>query len=159
MREDRRLPAQYFNATQARYPPGSTFKLVTTTAALDSGKYTPDSMINGHGPIMVSGHSARRTTAATSYGQVTLTKALTDSINMVYAQLGVTLGGSLMQKYMERFGFYSVPPLDYPAGQMRAQRRAILPGQLQNNKLVRRARHRPLCRPRAARRSVRRASR
>jgi peptidoglycan glycosyltransferase len=104
-------------ATQAELPPGSTFKLVTTTAALNSGRFTPDSVFNGNSPVTVSGHSLENDGNA-SYGQVTLTRALTDSINTVYAPLGVTLGGSLMQDYMHRFGFYSVPPLDYPAKQM-----------------------------------------
>ncbi len=107
----------FFNALQGRYPPGSTFKLVTTTAALDSGKYTPDSTFNGDSPVTISGHSLENDGNA-SYGQVTLTRALTDSINTVYAPLGVTLGPNLMQTYMSRYGFYSVPPLDYPVGQM-----------------------------------------
>src|SRR5205807_7574583 len=34
-------------ATQARYPPGSTFKIVTAAAALDTGRDTPDSLITG----------------------------------------------------------------------------------------------------------------
>ena len=42
-------------STQGRYPPGSTFKVVTATAAIDSGQYTPNSMINGKSPITVSG--------------------------------------------------------------------------------------------------------
>ena len=36
--------------TQGQYPPGSTFKVVTATAALDSGKFTPDSVLNGDSP-------------------------------------------------------------------------------------------------------------
>ncbi len=121
--------SQYFNAVQGGYPPGSTFKLVTTTAALDSGRYTPYSTFNGNSPVTVSGHSLENDSNY-SYGQVSLTKALTDSINTVYAPLGVALGGSLMQKYMERYGFGSVPPLDYPAGQMRPS------GEYYNGKLV-----------------------
>jgi penicillin-binding protein A len=50
---------------------------------------------------------------------VTLTTALTQSINTVYAHLGVALGKPLMQTYMKRFGFYSKPPLDYPSAEMR----------------------------------------
>ena len=42
-------------ATQGAYAPGSTFKIVTATAGIDSGKYTPDSLINGNSPILVSG--------------------------------------------------------------------------------------------------------
>jgi peptidoglycan glycosyltransferase len=104
-------------AATAELPPGSTFKLVTTTAALDSGRYTPNSIFNGNSPVTISGHSLENDSNF-SYGPVTLTKALTDSINTVYAPLGVKLGSSLMQAYMQRFGFYSIPPLDYPADEM-----------------------------------------
>ena len=37
-------------ATQAGYPPGSTFKVVTAVAAIDSGKYTPESTVDGKSP-------------------------------------------------------------------------------------------------------------
>jgi penicillin-binding protein A len=110
--------SQLSDALQGGYPPGSTFKLVTTTAALNSGKYTPLSQINGHGPITVSG-TPLSNDAGEEYGDVTLTEALTDSINVVYAQVGLALGPKVMQEYMQRFGFYSVPPLDYPANEMR----------------------------------------
>jgi peptidoglycan glycosyltransferase len=108
---------QVFDAVQGRYPPGSTFKLVTTTAALDSGKYTPNSSFNGSSPITISAHSLENDNN-TSYPHVTLTQALTDSINTVYAPLGLKLGSSLMQEYMRRFGFYQVPPIDYPVNEL-----------------------------------------
>ena len=46
-----------------------------------------------------------------------LTMALTKSINTVWAQVGESLGKRTMAKYMERFGFYAKPPLDYPSDQ------------------------------------------
>ena len=125
--------SEYFGATQAELPPGSTFKLVTTTAALDSGKYTPESEINGHGPIIISGKPLQND-SGDEYGYVSLTTALTDSINVVYAQVGEALGGQVMQKYMERFGFYSTPPIDYPADQMIASGERFSPGTCGNNK-------------------------
>ncbi len=118
-------------ATQVGLPPGSTFKIVTTTAALDSGLYTQNSIINGDSPITESGVPLENDGNA-SYGPITLTRALTDSVNTVYAQVGERLGKQVMFKYMKRFGFYSPPPLDYPAGQMtasgeRASNGALLP--------------------------------
>jgi penicillin-binding protein A len=105
-------------ATQgAGFPPGSTFKTVTTAAALDTGRYTPNSVLNGNSPVTVSGLALRNDGNA-SYGPVTLTKALTDSINTVFGPLGVALGRPTMETYMKRFGFYSVPPLDYPPNEM-----------------------------------------
>ena len=83
--------SEFFDAVQGGYPPGSTFKLVTTTAALDSGKYTPESEINGHGPIIVSG-TPLSNDSGEEYGNVSLTTALTDSINVVYAQVGDAWG-------------------------------------------------------------------
>ena len=41
--------------TQELYQPGSTFKVVTATAALDTGKVTPDTMIDGSSPRTISG--------------------------------------------------------------------------------------------------------
>jgi peptidoglycan glycosyltransferase len=122
-----------FNAAAGRYQPGSTFKLITTTAALDSGRYTPYSLFNGNSPVTISGHPLENDGNA-NYGQVTLTKALTDSINTVYGPLGVTLGPDLMQKYMERYGFYSIPPLDYPAGEMLASGALFYPHKCFGNK-------------------------
>ena len=42
-------------ATQSGYPPGSTFKVVTATAAIDSGEYTPNSTVDGNSPKTISG--------------------------------------------------------------------------------------------------------
>jgi peptidoglycan glycosyltransferase len=100
-------------------PPGSTFKIVTAAAALDSGRYTPNSLIDGKSPRIVSGTPLSNDNNE-SFGQVTLTKALTLSINTVFAQVAEHLGRSTMKSYMERFGFDSKIPLDYPASQIDA---------------------------------------
>jgi peptidoglycan glycosyltransferase len=71
-------------ALQGRYPPGSTFKVVTAAAALDTGRFTPTSTFNGNSPQTVSGVPLQNDGNA-SYGQVTLTDALTYSINTVIA--------------------------------------------------------------------------
>jgi len=110
---------QLNRATQAAYAPGSTFKIVTATAAIDSGKYTPDSLINGNSPILVSGVPLANDDGR-SWGLQTLTTAMTFSINTIFAQVAERLGRPTMTKYMKRFGFYSKPPLDYPPSELRA---------------------------------------
>jgi len=100
-------------ATQGRYPPGSTFKVVTATAAIDSGAYTPSSTVNGNSPVTISGFPLSNDYNQ-SWGNVDLTTALTNSINTVWAQVAEHIGRPTMTDYMQRFGFYSKPPLDYP---------------------------------------------
>jgi len=104
-------------ATQAGYVPGSTMKVVTAAAALDSGKFTPDSTVVGKSPIDVSGVPLKNFSDA-QFGAITLTTALTNSVNTVWAQVAETIGDDTYADYMERFGFGSDPPLDYPDGQM-----------------------------------------
>jgi penicillin-binding protein A len=103
--------------TQGRYPPGSTFKVVTASAAIDSGKYTPDTIIDGKSPITISGVPLQNFHGE-QFGKIPLTDALTHSVNTVFAQVGEKLGIDTMAEYMERFGFYSEPPMDYPKDQM-----------------------------------------
>src|SRR3954470_1760077 len=104
-------------ATQGRYPPGSTMKVVTAAAALDSGKFTPNSVVDGSSPKTIGGVPLSNF-GGTSYGPTDLTNALTHSINTVWAQVGEKLGKQTMADYMERFGFNPEPPLDYPPEQM-----------------------------------------
>ena len=112
-------------ATQSGYPPGSTFKVVTATAAIDSGKFTPNSTVNGNSPKTISGVPLSNDLNQ-SFGPITLTKALTYSVNTVWAQVAEQVGRGTMTKYMKRFGFYKKPPLDYPPEQI-AQSRPFSP--------------------------------
>jgi penicillin-binding protein A len=102
--------------TQGQYPPGSTFKVVTAVAGIDSGKFSPDSVLNGDSPKTISG-APLSNDGGESFGDIDLTRALTFSVNTVWAQVAEGVGQRTMAKYMERFGFYARPPLDYPAGQ------------------------------------------
>jgi peptidoglycan glycosyltransferase len=122
--------AKTFNrATQGRYPPGSTFKTVTAAAALDSGRFTPNSQVNGRNHQIVSG-APLDNFGGEAFGNVDLTFALTHSINTVWAQVGVKVGKQTMADYMEKFGFYSDPPMDYPDSQM------LPSGEYRNGKLL-----------------------
>lgn len=106
-------------ASQSGYPPGSTFKVVTAAAALDTGRYTPDSIIDGRNGKVISGVPLQNF-GGQDFGPVTLTDALTNSVNTVFGEVGENLGSDTMFRYMNRFGFNSKPELDYPANQLRA---------------------------------------
>jgi penicillin-binding protein A len=104
-------------ATQAGYPPGSTFKPVTAVAAIDSGKFRPDDRLSGKSPQTISGVPLQNF-GGEQFGDITLTEALTKSVNTVWAKVGESVGLDTMAKYMQRFGFYAKPPIDLPGGQL-----------------------------------------
>ena len=106
-------------ATQFGYAPGSTFKVVTATAAIDSGQFTPTSTVDGKNGVKISGVPLQNDFNQ-SFGPITLAAALEQSVNTVYAQVGEKLGKRTMREYMKRFGFNRKPQLDYPADQMSA---------------------------------------
>jgi peptidoglycan glycosyltransferase len=106
-------------ATQFGYAPGSTFKVVTATAALDTGEYTPQSRVSGRDGIMVSGVPLSNDEHE-SFGEITLTEGLVKSVNTVYAQVAEHVGKQTLARYMSRFGFNRKPQLDYPDEQMSA---------------------------------------
>jgi len=108
-------------STQAGYPPGSTFKVVTATAAIDSGMFTANSVLNGDSPKTISGVPLSNDNNQ-SFGNIDLTTALTYSVNTVWAQVAERVGRATMTKYMQAFGFYSKPPLDYPSDELNVSR-------------------------------------
>jgi peptidoglycan glycosyltransferase len=106
-------------AAQSGYPPGSTFKVVTAAAAIDSGRFTPNSFLSGKSPRVIGGVPLSNFSNE-QFGDIPLTTALTHSVNTVWAQVGEKLGKSLMYKYMTRFGFDHKPAIDLPSDELRA---------------------------------------
>ena len=113
------------NATAGLYPPGSTFKMVTAAAALDSGAYTPNSRFNDPGYCIEYGKRVSNAgnpdqTGPEAFGNVSLAQGFEHSINSVFCTVGMHIGGLKILDYAKRFGFYSVPPLDTPPDQSAA---------------------------------------
>jgi penicillin-binding protein A len=104
-------------ATQFGYAPGSTFKVITATAAIDSGTYTSSSTVSGRNGVTISGLPLQNDNGE-NLGPLTLTQALAKSVNTVWAQVAEKVGKRTLARYMNRFGFDRKPRLDYPAEQM-----------------------------------------
>jgi peptidoglycan glycosyltransferase len=82
-----------------------------------AAQYAPGSIFKGNSPIIVSGQPLAND-AGTSYGNVSLSDALTNSINTVYAQVALGVGAPTLQTYMDRLGFYSRLPIDLPSDEV-----------------------------------------
>jgi peptidoglycan glycosyltransferase len=104
-------------ATQFGYAPGSSFKVVTATAAIDTGSFTPESTVSGRDNVPISGVPLQNDNND-NFGAITLTEALAKSVNTVWAQVAERLGRQTIARYMSRFGFDRKPQLDYPADEM-----------------------------------------
>ncbi len=115
-RDERNAPLVN-RATQSGFAPGSTMKVITAAAALDSAKFTPNSVVDGSSPKQISGVPLENF-GDRDFGPITLTTALTNSVNTVWAQVAERVGRKRLNDYMRRFGFYEDPELDYPDGQM-----------------------------------------
>jgi peptidoglycan glycosyltransferase len=107
------------NATLGLYPPGSTFKMVTAAAALDSGAYTPSSPFSDPGYCIEYGQRVSNAgnpdqNGPEAFGNVSLAQGFEHSINSVFCNVGKHIGGLKILDYAKRFGFYSPPPLETP---------------------------------------------
>ncbi|MSO57820.1 MAG: penicillin-binding protein 2 [Thermoleophilia bacterium] len=104
-------------ATAGLYAPGSTFKVVTAAAALESGDFTPASQFVDPGFCLVYGKRVSNFDTSRPFGKITLARALQHSVNSVFCEIGKTLGAKAILDQARRFGFYGLPPLETPAGE------------------------------------------
>ena len=106
------LPRTY----RERYPPGSSFKVVTTAAALATGTATPAQPVFPTLRELPLPNSGGQTLA--NFGGGTcggpLPEALRVSCNTAFAQLGMDLGAQKLSATASDFGFNKAPPIDLP---------------------------------------------
>ncbi|HEV8688623.1 MAG TPA: penicillin-binding protein 2 [Gaiellaceae bacterium] len=113
-------PDPLFNrATAGAFVPGSTFKVVTASAALESGHWNMRSTFVDPGYCEEYGKRVNNFDTSSPFGTVTLHQAVQYSINSVFCNIGKTLGPAPIVEQMKDFGFYSLPPLETPAGERR----------------------------------------
>ncbi|MGA9747177.1 MAG: penicillin-binding protein 2 [Nocardioides sp.] len=95
-------------ATQEVYPPGSTFKIVTAAAALESGQYQPDSLVKGGDSLdlpQTDNDLPNYATGVCGTGRITLTQAMAQSCNTSFGAIGMQLGDEALREQSEKFGF------------------------------------------------------
>ena len=117
---DCRVPAPLVNrASAGLYVPGSTFKVVTASAALESKKFTPESSFVDPGYCTVYGKRVNNFDTSSPFGTIDLVTALTYSVNSVFCNIGKELRVRRILETAKRFGFYDRPPLETPADERR----------------------------------------
>jgi cell division protein FtsI/penicillin-binding protein 2 len=105
----RALAGQAFSAPQ---PPGSTFKIITTTAALEAGKVSLDDEFEITNGVNVGGRFLNN--ANGEYCGGTFRQAFAESCNAVFAPLGPAVGNDKLVETAEKYGFNSPPTLYAP---------------------------------------------
>ena len=96
------------------YEPGSTFKLITTSAALEEGVTTPKNHYFDSGGINVDGTVLHCWNKA-GHGNQTLVEAVGNSCNTVQVQLALKLGKKKYYNYLDMFGITDATHVDLPA--------------------------------------------
>jgi penicillin-binding protein A len=109
--------------SQGLFIPGSTFKVVTAAAALDSGKVTPSTTFNDPGYCIEYGKKVFNFADQSGpevFGTVTFAEALENSINAVFCNVGKELGARAVLEQAKKFGFYEKPPIELPSDEISA---------------------------------------
>ncbi|HEX2810115.1 MAG TPA: penicillin-binding transpeptidase domain-containing protein [Kineosporiaceae bacterium] len=98
------------------YPPGSTFKLITAAAALSSGKYTDQSVVEGPAELALPQTSVKLKNdddrPCGAGAKVNLVDALRISCNTAFASVGMAVGQDALREEAQKFGFGQ--PLSVP---------------------------------------------
>ncbi len=96
------------------YEPGSTFKLVTYSAAIDEGVTKPDDLIDCQGGQITLNGRVIHDDKADHYGVITVHEALEHSSDVAAVKLALKMGPDNFYRYIRNFGFGSRPGVELP---------------------------------------------
>lgn len=100
------------HAINDEYEPGSTFKLITASAALEEKLVYPDQMFSGYGGAYNTGSSIIRDVHG--LGNVTFRQAIEQSSNVVFSQVAARIPNKTFYKYIRDFGFGLLTDIELP---------------------------------------------
>ncbi|MHB1392278.1 MAG: stage V sporulation protein D [Clostridia bacterium] len=117
------------------YEPGSTFKVITSSAGLEENVVKPDDHFYDPGYIMVAGKRIKCWRSHNPHGDQTFAEAVKNSCNPVFVEVGQRLGKEKLYKYIRAFGFGSITNIKLPgeAGGIVRGLGGIGPVELANN--------------------------
>ncbi len=117
-------------ALDGLYPPGSTFKIFTAAAALDSNTVTLDSHFDDPGYLVIGNYTLHdNESEATGYGDLTTAFAL--SSNVDFAQIALKMGTRTFYDYLQRWGIGGSPDFQLPVQSDRVPpESSVVPGEL-----------------------------
>lgn len=95
------------------YEPGSTFKIITTSAALELGVVSLDDTFSCPGYKMVEDRRIR-CHKTTGHGAETFTQGIMNSCNPVFIEVGLRIGADKFYDYFKQFGLLSATNVDLP---------------------------------------------
>jgi penicillin-binding protein 2 len=110
--EDERRPMNN-RAMQGLYPPGSVFKIITALAALQEKVIQPDETLNCYGIFWISTWPYR-CWKEIGHGSLALERAITESCDIFFYQLGLRLKVDALAKWTRAFGFGQPTGIDLP---------------------------------------------
>ena len=100
-------------AVSDTFEPGSIFKVITATAALEEGLVKEDDIFNCTGSLKVGDRNIR-CWKRTGHGQLTFEGIVQNSCNPGFMELGQRLGAEKLTKYIKKYGFGSKSKVDLP---------------------------------------------
>lgn len=98
-------------AITGEYPPGSTYKIVTGTAALSEGRVTPEEKIFDSGYHWII---PKKNAGGEALGWINFEEALAHSDNVYFYEMGNRLGIDQLERYSRMFGMGKVTGIDLP---------------------------------------------
>ncbi|MFM7363786.1 MAG: penicillin-binding protein 2 [Cuspidothrix sp.] len=121
------------NRAISAFPPASTFKIVTTTAALESGQFSPDTVLQTYASLTIGGTRFGEWNHA-GFGPLGFVGALQWSSDTFFYQVGKRIGGPVLIEWTRKYGFGQRTGFEFTS----EEAKGLVPDDLWKNKVWKR---------------------